>query len=145
MLQISFVQLLVKKLGMMHGFRYIAFSIVNARELITRPRCAKKRRAVLDRYIMGSTIALGTGPDAPPAMSYDESVLDSRFSTREEVTGRRRFAAKEVRSAAKSVFRTENHACGQEKEPKSLGQPLQEHNGEKEEDEEEKKRPQLST
>ncbi len=52
---------------------------------------------------------------------------------------------KEVRSAAKSVFQTENHACGQEKELKSLEQPLQEHNEEKEEDEEEKKRPQLST
>lgn len=94
---------------------------------------------------MGSTVVLGTSPDAPPAMPYDESVLESRFSTREEVTGRRRFAAKEVRLAAKSVFQTENHACGQEKKPEFLEQPLREHNGEKEEDEEEKKRPQLST
>jgi len=50
-----------------------------------------------------------------------------------------------VRLAAKSVFQTENHACGQEKKPEFLEQPLREHNGEKEEDEEEKKRPQLST
>ncbi len=84
---------------------------------------------------MGSTVVFGTGPDAPPAMSYDESVLDSRFSTREEVTGRRRFAAKEVRLAAKRVFQTEYHACGQEKKPEFLEQPLQEHNEEKKEDE----------
>lgn len=57
----------------------------------------------------------------------------------------KRARMKEVQLAAKSVFQTENHACGQEKEPKSLGQPLQEHNEEKEEDEEETKRPQLST
>jgi Ca2+:H+ antiporter len=58
----------------------------------------------------------------------------------------KRARMKEVHLAAKSVFQTENHACGQEKEPKSLGQPLQEHNGKKGgEQEEETKRPQHST